>query len=41
MQPDGFDQLHTDGVEGGQRTHWLLEHEADFAAADLPHGGAI
>ena len=41
MQPDRLDELVADGMERRQRTHRLLEHQADLAAADRAHLGAI
>ena len=41
VQPDRLDELVADGVERRQRAHRLLEHQADFAAADRAHVRAV
>ena len=41
MQADRLDELVADSVKGGERTHRLLEHQADLAAADRAHVRAV
>ena len=41
VQADRLDELVADGVECGQRTHRLLEHQADLAATDRAHLAAV
>src|SRR5438876_1427209 len=41
MQPHRLDDLRPDRMDGTEGRHRLLEHEADIAAADRTHLGAV